>query len=86
MNNESAFLFGARLSPGPMSIPALESIVRYEPNLDCSQHKYKRSYAENLGSLCFMVYEKIESRTDGQTQLTYKRLFFLGKKGLNSKN
>ena len=42
-------------------------VVRNKPNLDCFQEKYSRSDAENLGSLCFIVHEKIDSQTDRQT-------------------
>ena len=41
-------------------------IVRNEPNLDCFQHEYTQIDAENFGSVCFMVREKIDSRTDRQ--------------------
>ena len=34
-------------------------ILRNEPNLDCFQHMYRRGDAENFGSVCLMVREKI---------------------------
>ena len=39
-------------------------VVRNEPNLDCFQGKYRRSDAENIGSVCLMVREKIGLQTD----------------------
>ena len=42
-------------------------VVRNKPNLDCIQGKYRRSDAENLGSLCFIVLEKIDLQTDRRT-------------------
>ena len=42
-------------------------VVRNEPNLDCFQGKYRRSDAENIGSVCLMVREKIGLQTDGRT-------------------
>ena len=43
-------------------------VVRNKPNLDCFQGKYRRSDAENVGSVCLMVREKIGLRTDRQTR------------------
>ena len=34
-------------------------VVRNKPNLDCFQGKYRRSDAENIGSVFFTVREKI---------------------------
>ena len=45
----------------------LNLVVRNEPNLDCFQGKYRRSDAENIGSVCLMVREKIGLQTDRQT-------------------
>ena len=42
-------------------------VVRNEPNLDCFQGKYRRSDAENIGSVCLMVGEKIGLQTDRRT-------------------
>ena len=42
-------------------------VDRNEPNLDCFQGKYRRSDSENIGSVCFMVREKIGLQTDRQT-------------------
>ena len=42
-------------------------VVRNEPNLDWFQGKYRRSDAENIGSVCLMVREKIGLQTDGRT-------------------
>ena len=46
-------------------------VVRNKANLDCFQEKYRRSDAENIGSVCLMVRKKIglqsDRRTDGQT-------------------
>ena len=45
-------------------------VVRNEPNLDWFQGKYRRSNAENIGSVCLMVREKIglhDGQTDRQT-------------------
>ena len=42
-------------------------VVRNEPNLDSFQGKYRRSDAENIGSVCLMVREKIGLQTDRQT-------------------
>ena len=42
-------------------------VVRNEPNLDSFQGKYRRSDVENIGSMCFMVRQKIGLQTDGQT-------------------
>ena len=42
-------------------------VVRKEPNLDCLQGKYRRSDAENIGSVCLTVREKIGLQTDRQT-------------------
>ena len=39
-------------------------VVRNEPNLDWFQGKYRRSDAENIGSVCLMVREKIGLQTD----------------------
>ena len=39
-------------------------IRRNEPNLDCFQHTYRQSDAENFGFVCVMVREKIDARTD----------------------
>ena len=40
-------------------------MVGNEPNLDCFQHTYKWSDAENFSSVCLVVCEKIGSQTDG---------------------
>ena len=54
-------------------------VVRNEPNLDCFQEKYRRSDAENFGSVCLMVREKIGLQADGQGE--YISVFFpIGKK------
>ena len=54
-------------------------IVRNEPNLDCFQGKYGRSDAENIGSVCLMVREKIGLQTDEHGK--YISVFFpIGKK------
>ena len=74
MNNESAF-WGSVFT---MLIPTLERIVRNEPNLDCFQHKYRRSDAKNLGSLCFMVHEKIDRHGENMS------VFFHEKKTLKN--
>ena len=54
-------------------------VDRNEPNLDCFQGKYRRSDAENIGSECLMVREKIglqtDRQTDRQTRRKHKRLF-----------
>ena len=42
-------------------------VVRNEPNLDWFQGKYRRSDAENIGSVCLMVREKIGLQTDRRT-------------------
>ena len=42
-------------------------VVRNKPNLDWFQGKYRRSNAENIGSVCLMVREKIGLQTDRQT-------------------
>ena len=60
-------------------------VDRNEPNLDRFQGKYRRSDAENIGSVCFMVREKIglqtDRRTDGQTRRIHiKASFFLSEK------
>ena len=57
-----------------MLFPTLKGIVRNEPNLECFQHTYRRSDAENLGSWCFMIHEKIDSQTDGHGE--YISVFF----------
>ena len=64
-------------------------VVRNEPNLDCfqgNQGKYRRSDAENIGSVCLMVREKIglqtDRRTDRRTRRIHKRLFSYRKKAL----
>ena len=67
-----------------MLFSSLKRIVRNEPNLDCFQHKYRRSYAENLGSLCFMVHKKIDTQTDEQTRRKHKHLFSPRKKALKT--
>ena len=67
---------------------SLKRIVRNEPNLDGFQHIYRRSDAENFGSVCLMVREKIERQTDRQTDGRTDRhgdnisVFFLMKKAL----
>ena len=43
-------------------------VVRNKPNLDWFQGKYRRSDAENIGSVCLMVREKIGLQTDRQTR------------------
>ena len=48
-------------------------VVRNEPNLKCFQRKYRRSDAENIGSVCLMVREKIGLHTDGQTDRRTRR-------------
>ena len=45
-----------------------QRIVGNEPKLDCFQHMYRRSDAENFGSVRLMVREKIDSQTDEQTK------------------
>ena len=57
-------------------------VVRNEPNMDCFQGKYSPSDAENLGSLFFIVHEKIDSQTDRQTDGHGKNIsvFFLMRK------
>ena len=42
-------------------------VVRNKPNLVCFQGKYRRSDAENIGSVCSMVREKIGLQTDRRT-------------------
>ena len=52
-----------------------QRIVRKEPILDCFQHMYRRGDAENFGSVCLMVREKIGLQTDRRTRRIHKRLF-----------
>ena len=54
-------------------------VVRNKPNLDCFQGKYRRSDAENIGSVCLMVGEKIGLQTDGHGD-NISAFFPIGKK------
>ena len=56
----------------------LQPIVGNEPNLDSSQ--YRRSDADNFGSVCLVVRQKIDSQTDGHGE--YMSVFFPMKKAL----
>ena len=44
-----------------------QRIVGNEPKLDCFQQMYRRSDADNFGSVRLMVREKIDSQTDRRT-------------------
>ena len=58
-------------------------VNKNKPHLDSLQGKYRRSDAENIGSVCFMVREKIGLPTDGRTDRhgEYISVFFsIGKK------
>ena len=49
-----------------------QSIVRNKPNLDCFQHMYGRSDAENFSSVCLVVCEIYNSNSKSVNICKYK--------------
>ena len=76
------FFSGGMLFLTPANQDYPQCIVKNKPNLDCFQHKYWKSEAENFGSVCLMVCKKIDAQTERvkDRQCDNTSVFFLRKK------